>query len=129
MEEQETEVADPDACLAILAGLGFGVAFRYEKLREVWTLGGCHICLDTLPFGDFVEIEGPSEAIAAAAGLLGLARCPTSAASYHELRRECLAAQGLPAEDGLLFPKAVKARLMRGLGPGGVPPGQDRRRH
>jgi len=70
--EMETEVADFDAMLRILAALGFHPEQTYEKWRETLVLEGTTFCLDTLPFGDFLEIEGSREAIIAFAGRLDL---------------------------------------------------------
>lgn len=119
LREHETEMADLGPLRAALAALGLEVACVYEKLRQQWTLGGCHICLDRLPFGDFVEIEGPAQAIAAAATALGLDGLPTSEASYHELNRAHRAAHGLPAADSFVFGPGE---------PGGPPAGQDPRK-
>lgn len=116
LREHETEVADLGPLRAALAALGLEVACVYEKLRQQWTLGDCHICLDRLPFGAFVEIEGPPQAIAATATALGLDGLPTSAASYHELNRTHRAAHGLPADDNFVFGPGE---------PGDPPAGQD----
>ncbi len=57
-EELETEVSDFSAMQHILEALGFHAEQRYEKWRETFVLGNTHLCLDTMPFGDFLEIEG-----------------------------------------------------------------------
>ncbi|MEW5772597.1 MAG: class IV adenylate cyclase [Thermodesulfobacteriota bacterium] len=114
-EERETRVADPDAARAILEGLGYRVLLRYEKVRETWLLAGCHVCLDHLPFGDFVEFEGPPEAIAEAVARLGLEGRPTSDRNYHALYREHLARRGLPARDSFVFEDAERKRLLSDL--------------
>jgi adenylate cyclase class 2 len=59
-EEIEVEVADFNTTQAILERLGYQVIFTYEKYREVFSLDPVLIMLDDLPFGAFVEIEGPS---------------------------------------------------------------------
>lgn len=71
--ETELEVSDPDALQAILAALGFRTVFRYQKYREAWSLGDVEILVDETPIGTFLEIEGPVEAIRAAAAALGYA--------------------------------------------------------
>lgn len=71
-EERETDVSDPAALEAILAGLGLSRAFRYEKRREQWLLDGCEIALDETPIGSFVEVEGEPTAIRRAILALGL---------------------------------------------------------
>ncbi len=55
--EHEFSVDDPAAARLLLESLGFGVAVRYEKVRETWRLDGCEVSLDRTPMGDFVEVE------------------------------------------------------------------------
>ena len=57
-EEIETNIGDFATMRAALEAVGFSVAFAYEKVREKWKHKECTICLDHLPFGDYVEIEG-----------------------------------------------------------------------
>jgi adenylate cyclase class 2 len=83
--EIETEVASPEAMAEILASLGFLPLFRYEKYREVWSLGGASICLDETPVGDFVEIEGTAASIHRVARKLGLEEGAFLSASYPAL--------------------------------------------
>jgi adenylate cyclase class 2 len=111
-EETETDVADAASMRAILAGLGFTPALRYEKVREKWTLLGCEVCLDTLPFGDFVEIEGSEEDISACAKALNLHRDQASTATYHDLNRQHREASGAPPDESFVFDDAVKASLL-----------------
>jgi len=70
--ELEAEVADFDAVQRILAALGYHPEQTYEKWRETLVLERTTFCLDALPFGDFLEIEGPKDAILDAAGRLEL---------------------------------------------------------
>lgn len=115
-EERETRVADPDALRGVLEGLGYRVLLRYEKVRETWLLAGCSVCLDHLPFGDFVELEGPPAAIAEALARLGLTGRPASDRDYHALYREHLARRGLPAGDSFVFPDPERQALLAALG-------------
>ncbi len=55
--EHEFSVDDPAAARRLLESLGFGLAVRYEKVRETWRLLGCEVSLDRTPMGDFVEVE------------------------------------------------------------------------
>jgi adenylate cyclase class 2 len=73
------------------------------------------VCLDHLPFGDFVELEGPPAAIAEVRSRLGLAGHPASDRNYHALYREHLAGRGLPVRDSFLFEDAERAALLAGL--------------
>lgn len=115
-EERETRVQDPDALRAVLEGLGYRVLLRYEKVRETWLLAGCHVCLDHLPFGDFVELEGEPAAIAAVRRRLGLAGHPASDRNYHALFREHLEQRGLPAQDSFVFAAPERQALLASLG-------------
>lgn len=58
--EIEFEVDDLHAARALLEALGYHLISGYEKYREVFALGPVEVMLDELPFGCFVEIEGPS---------------------------------------------------------------------
>jgi adenylate cyclase, class 2 len=111
-EEHETGVADTKAMAEILAGLGYAPALRYEKIRETWSLSGCEVCLDTLPFGLFVEIEGGEADIASCASGLGLPRDKASTATYHDLNQAHRQARGEAPDESFVFDAAVKARLL-----------------
>jgi adenylate cyclase, class 2 len=56
--EYETEVGDCEAIENIIKSLGFQLGMVYEKRRQTWHLQNVEICLDELPFGLFMEIEG-----------------------------------------------------------------------
>jgi adenylate cyclase class 2 len=83
--EDETEVADADALAAILDALGYRPALVYEKRRTTWQLAGAEVVLDELPFGWFVEIEGPEAAINEAEQKLELTAAEVEHATYPEL--------------------------------------------
>ena len=58
----------------MLMALRYAPVFQYEKTREIWSLGeDVHICLDSLFFGKYVEIESDSESkVSMASQILGL---------------------------------------------------------
>lgn len=56
--EYETEVANGEAVENIIKLLGFKLGMVYEKRRQTWHLQNVEICLDELPFGLFMEVEG-----------------------------------------------------------------------
>lgn len=56
----------------ILQALGFHRAQTYEKWRETFSFGGTVCCIDMLPFGAFLEIEGDRDAIRDVARGIGL---------------------------------------------------------
>jgi adenylate cyclase class 2 len=70
--ELEVEVSEFTTMNQILESLGFHVAQKYEKWRETFTLGDTHFCLDTMPFGDILEIEGQKKDIRHFSSRLGL---------------------------------------------------------
>jgi len=70
--ELEVEVGDFADMKAILESLGYHPQQVYEKWRETFILDTTHFCLDTMPYGHFVEIEGRRQDIQRYADLLGL---------------------------------------------------------
>jgi adenylate cyclase class 2 len=72
LKEFEVEVSDFDAMEHILKSLGFKEEQVYEKWREIYVFGDTHLCLDTMPYGDFLEIEGTKESIQQLASKIGL---------------------------------------------------------
>ena len=58
-QEIEFTVSDFNAARAFLEALGYHVAMIYEKYRAEYDLEGVSISLDELPYGTFVELEGP----------------------------------------------------------------------
>ncbi|MBQ7584912.1 MAG: class IV adenylate cyclase [Desulfovibrionaceae bacterium] len=115
-EEREVRVLDGPAFESILAGLGYGVAFRYEKKRESWQLESVEIDLDTLPFGDFVELEGSEEAILKLAKPLGLDNNPTSTQCYHDLNFAYQKKRGLDLDPNFVFEPLRRAELLAQVG-------------
>ncbi|MEX2212900.1 MAG: class IV adenylate cyclase [Phycisphaeraceae bacterium] len=85
--ETEIEVSDAKAAAELLAALGYASVLSFEKRRVKWSMDGCSIEIDTLPYlGHFVEIEGPSEAIVLSVRKnLGLEGQPMISASYISL--------------------------------------------
>lgn len=57
--ELEFIVSDFETARAFLEALGYRVYLMYEKRRSMYLLDGVIVTLDEMPFGDFVEIEGP----------------------------------------------------------------------
>lgn len=62
-EELEVEVSDFHTTRQILTALGFHEEQVYEKYREVFNCQNTLLCLDTMPYGDFLEIEGDKTSI------------------------------------------------------------------
>jgi len=58
-QEIEFTVGDFSTARRFLEALGYQVSMIYEKYRCVYELDGVQVTLDEMPYGDFVEIEGP----------------------------------------------------------------------
>lgn len=72
----------------LLCAIGFEKALVYEKIREKWTLGRTEVCLDTLPFGLYVEIEGDEKDVFCTAKGMGFARAQFITLNYFDLARK-----------------------------------------
>jgi adenylate cyclase class 2 len=72
LKELEVEVSDFATMKHILESLGFREEQVYEKWRETFRLNSANLCLDTMPYGDFLEIEGQKEDIKELAYRIGL---------------------------------------------------------
>lgn len=83
--EFETEVSDADATENIIGKMGYRLSVVYEKHRRSWHLGNVEIVLDELPFGYYMEIEGPIEDILEAEKLLGIEDLKTESRGYPRL--------------------------------------------
>lgn len=114
-EESQTATSDFDATRLVLEALGYAVAFRYEKVREKWRLGEVVVCMDSLPFGVFVELEGPEPAVPAAAAALGLEALETSKVTYHELNQIFRSDNGLVEDESFVFDPARRKEIIAAL--------------
>ena len=72
VNELEVEVSDFATMDQILKTLGFHPEQKYEKWRETFMLDQTLFCLDSMPYGDFLEIEGREKDIRYYASKLGL---------------------------------------------------------
>jgi len=72
MKELEVEVNDFDTMHLILEAVGFHREQVYEKWRETLVLEQTQFCLDSMPYGEFLEIEGKQRDIVDFAAQLGL---------------------------------------------------------
>ncbi len=72
-EEIEIAVGDFETAKQLLHALGYEVTAIYEKYRRTYKLNHNHITIDEMPFGVFVEVEGPDkEGIKTTSETLGL---------------------------------------------------------
>jgi adenylate cyclase class 2 len=72
LKELEVEVSNFATMKQILESLGFREKQVYEKWRETFIFNRTHLCLDTMPYGNFLEIEGQKEDIKKLASQIGL---------------------------------------------------------
>lgn len=72
LRELEVEVNDFDTMKHILESIGLQEEQIYEKWRETLVLKDTKLCLDTMPYGNFLEIEGQKEDIKELASRIGL---------------------------------------------------------
>ncbi len=98
-EELEIEVSDFDTTHRILAALGYHRAQVYEKQRETFEMGATEICLDHMPYGHFIEIEGTAETIPLVAKRLGLEWHRRILANYLQMFDAIRTRLGLPFTD------------------------------
>jgi len=103
-DENETEIADAAEMDRVLRALGFEPAYRYQKYRQPYRLGGVEVLLDETPVGNFLELEGPPEAIDAAARTLGFAPADYDTRTYRELHQ---ARTGREEPGDMVFPETA----------------------
>jgi adenylate cyclase, class 2 len=99
-EEIEFAVGDFSSAQAFLEALGYQVVLMYEKYRTTYQLDGMEILLDEMPFGSFIEIEGPDPAgIRRLAQMLQLEWEAAAADSYTSLFAKLRTRLGLTFRD------------------------------
>jgi len=99
-EEIELTIDDFDRMALIFDRLGFGAVQTYEKYRATFHWRDVEVVLDEMPFGAFVELEGPSDAsLKAAAAVLGLEWSRRLLTNYLELMERARRAFDLPFND------------------------------
>lgn len=72
LKELEVEINNFSSMKLILESLGFYEEQRYEKYRETFVFKDTTLCLDTMPYGHFLEIEGSKRQIKKLASQIGL---------------------------------------------------------
>jgi adenylate cyclase class 2 len=115
-EERELSVADGAVMASVLEGLGYGIIFRYEKVREVWHWRyhdqPVEIVLDTVPFAQVVEVEAAAASMEGIASALGLDKAQPSTDNYHTLHSLWRAERHLPPQADFVF-SPEEARALR----------------
>jgi len=97
--ELEVDISDSQTMIAILEQLGFYPRQVYEKQRETYLFNQTELCLDTLPYGHFLEIEGGKDDIRKAAEAIGLNWEKRITANYLSLFATLQKQLNLPFED------------------------------
>jgi adenylate cyclase, class 2 len=97
--EVEFTVSDFRAVLTTMNILGFSPYLQSEKWRETLTLADLTVCLDELPFGWFMELEGPKESIRTTANELGLRMSDGLTLGYVQIFNKVRKALNLPTSD------------------------------
>lgn len=109
-KEIEFVVDDFEKAKLFLEALGYQRLFYYEKYRTTYEFNECHIMLDELPYGNFVEIEGENvDLIREVADKLNLKWDTTIPTSYHVLFDQ------LCAKHPDLDPKELSFSALNGL--------------
>jgi adenylate cyclase class 2 len=99
LRELEVEVSDFHKMKLILEALEFHKEQIYEKYRETLILNGATLCIDAMPFGDFLEIEGEKHVITGLAKKIGLDWSERITLNYLELFERLKKELGLPFSD------------------------------
>ena len=99
LKEIEIEVDDFEKATAVLNAIGFFEVQRYEKWRETFMIGKTQLLIDTMPYGDFLEIEGEKSDIFCLAEKLGLNWNERILANYLEIFAKIKGVLGLTFND------------------------------
>jgi adenylate cyclase class 2 len=99
LREIEVEVSDFETMDRLLSRLGFQRVQIYEKWRETFRLGDTLLCIDELPYGTFLEIEGSKPSIRQLAQRLGFPWSGRILANYLEIFDAVRSALGLIETD------------------------------
>lgn len=98
--EIELIVDDFKSCRLLLEALGYHVCLIYEKFRTTYLVDEVQVTLDELPYGDFVEVEGPDAGrIRLVAERLGLRWQSRILMSYAALFEQVRVSLNLPFRD------------------------------
>lgn len=93
-QEIEFEVSNLESARKFVEALGYRAKFVYEKQRTTYEIDNCKVTLDEMPYGDFVEIEGPGvdpiQGVARQLGLDWQQRLPETYISIFRRMRELI---------------------------------------
>jgi adenylate cyclase class 2 len=113
--EIELALDNVDDAQAMLQALGYELILRYSKERETYELHDVQVMLDELPFGQFVEIEGPSlDSVRKVSNSLGLDWQKRVSMGYLALFERARELVNLPPEENS-FDKLRKDHPLRSV--------------
>jgi adenylate cyclase class 2 len=99
-QEIEFVVSDFDSARNLFKALGYDLALMYEKYRTVYDLDDVHVTLDEMPYGNFIEVEGPlPDSIQAVSRRLGVDWEARILDSYTALFEQLRAVRGFTFRD------------------------------
>jgi adenylate cyclase, class 2 len=99
-QEFEFTVSSFETAQQFLRALGYVQILIYEKYRSTYEMKDCHIMLDELPYGDFVEIEGAdTSTIREISSQIGLSFDSAVGAGYSRIFENYNSRYGFPASD------------------------------
>jgi adenylate cyclase class 2 len=104
--EIEASVSEPRLVSGALRAAGFTTVWRYAKYRTVLRSGELHVMVDETPIGNYLELEGPPEAIDTFAERLGRSPADYILSSYWGLYDQWCRERNLPRAD-MLFEKGA----------------------
>ncbi len=111
--ELEVEIDDIDVCRRIFEEIGLTDSLVMEKYRMMWEIDGTAITIDELPFGVYVEIEGPIPKIKLLSELLGFQFENRLILTYWEIYRDLMDLSGEEHYDpNILFPDGYVSKLI-----------------
>ena len=102
--EEETVCDSGPNVRSILENIGLRPFFRYEKYREEYQAPDAILCLDEMPFGHYLELEGTPDGIEKLANALELDPETFVRRSYADLYGEHCRKLGIPFGD-IVFPR------------------------
>lgn len=112
-EEIELEVEDVEKVRKIMNKLGFDKELIMEKYRSKWKLGSVDICVDELPFGFFVEIEGDEKNIFETVKKLGLKKEGKITVTYWDLFEDYKKQTGKDLGKNIVFPNNYESNTRK----------------
>lgn len=110
-DEYETEVKDVNLLSEIFSLLGFNKKLVMEKYRAIFKYQETTLCLDELPFGIFLEIEGKEDDITKVIKELNLGLEKKIIVSYWDLFTKYKKENNILDQKNIIFPEGYKSKF------------------